>query len=157
MSCKIGMFDPRKEKMKEYTSPSAPCAINRLSGDSKGTIWYSVFSGGKLGKLDPKTGKLKEYDVIPFTSLNVSAPYGIIADYDDNIWFGDGGLGGALVRFDQANEKFDYFPTPRQGDNPGIDVTREGAIVYTTRSNNQAAIGVFYPDVSKMTSYGAFR
>ncbi|MEZ5512296.1 MAG: hypothetical protein R3F58_00300 [Steroidobacteraceae bacterium] len=157
MSCKIGVFDPRTEKMKEYTSPSTPCAINRLSADSKGTIWYSVFSGGKLGKLDPRTGKMKEYNVIPFTSLNVSAPYGIIADYDDKIWFGDGGLGGALVRFDPVVEKFDYFPTPRQGDNPGIDVTREGAIVYTTRSNNQATIGVFYPDVSKMTTYGAFR
>lgn len=156
-ACNIGLFDPRTEKFTEYKSPSAPCAINRLAADSRGTIWYSVFSSGKLGRLDPKTGKMVEYDITPFTRLSVSAPYGIIADQSDRIWFGDGGLGGALIRFDPTRGKFDYFPTPRQGDNPGLDLTSDGAIVYTTRSSNQAAIGLFYPDVDKMTGLGAFR
>lgn len=156
-ACNIGYFDPVTEQFKEYKSPSAPCGINRLAADSKGTIWYSVFSGGKLGRLDPATGGMKEYDIRPFTKLSVSAPYGIIVDQRDKVWFGDGGLGGALVRFDPVSEKFSYFPEPRQGDNPGLDLTRDGALVYTTRSNNQAAIGIFWPDMSRMSGYGAFR
>ena len=155
--CNIGYFDPATEKFTEYKSPSAPCSINRLAADSKGIVWYSVFSDGKLGRLDPKSGEMKEYNVRPFTKLSVSAPYGMIVDAQDKVWFGDGGLGGALVRFDPATEKFTYVPEPRQGDNPGLDLTRDGAIVYTTRSSNQATIGMFWPDVSRMSGYGAFR
>ena len=155
--CNVGYFDPVTEKFTEYKSPSAPCGINRLAADSKGIVWYSVFSGGKLGRLDPTSGAMKEYDIRPFTKLAVSAPYGIVVDPQDRIWFGDGGLGGALVRFDPAAETFKYFPQPRQGDNPGLDITRDGAIVYTTRSSNQATIGLFWPDVSRMKGYGAFR
>ena len=120
MACNIGLLDPKTEKITEYKSPSAPCAINRLAVDSKGIIWYSVFNGGKLGRLDPANGRMTEYPVVPFTKLKVSAPYGIIANKQDQIWFGDGGLGGALIRFDQTSQKFWYVPLPRQGDNPGI-------------------------------------
>jgi streptogramin lyase len=155
--CKVGRFDPRTERFTEYPSLSTPCALNRLTADSKGIIWYSVFNKGILGRLDPKTGEQVEYDILPFTEVNTSQPYGIIADLNDHIWFGDGGLGGALTRFDPEKKKFDYFPEPRQADNPNIDVTREGAIIYTSRSSEQAAIGIFYPDVSKMTGYGAYR
>ena len=80
-----------------------------------------------------------------------------MADPDDNIWFGDTGLGAALIRFDQRTETFTYYPEPRIADNPNIDITREGAIVYTTRSSQQPAIGILFPDVSKMTGYGAYR
>jgi virginiamycin B lyase len=157
MACNVTFFDPVTEKFTEHKSPSAPCAINRLAADSKGIVWYSVFNGGKLGRLDPGTGEMKEYDVRWFTRLNVSAPYGMVVDQQDKVWFGDGGLGGALVKFDPLTEKFAYFPTPRQGDNPGLDLTRDGALVYTMRSNNQAAIGMFFPDVSRMSGYAAFR
>ena len=155
--CAVASFDPETEEFTEYPSLMKPCAINRLAADSKGTIWYSVISSGRLGRLDPATGEQREYDILPFTPVKASMPYGIVADHDDKIWFGDGGLGGALVRFDPDTEAFTYFPEPRQADNPNLDVTREGAIIFSTRSNNQAALGIFYPDVSKMTGYGAYR
>jgi len=155
--CAVASFDPETERFTEYPSLMKPCAINRLAADSNGTIWYSVFSSGRLGRLDPATGEQREYDVLPFTPVKASSPYGIIADHEDNIWFGDGGLGGALVKFDQETEEFTYYPEPRQADNPNLDITREGAIIFSTRSNNQAALGIFYPDVSKMTAYGAYR
>jgi virginiamycin B lyase len=154
--CAVGRFDPKTEEFTEYPALTKPCAINRLAADSKGVIWYSVFSSGKLGRLDPKTGEQKEYDILPFSKVKASAPYGIIAGHDDKIWFGDGGLGGALIQFDPETETFTYYPEPRQADNPNLDVTREGALIFSTRSNNQAALGIFYPDVSKMTGYGAY-
>ena len=155
--CAVASFDPETEEFMEYPSLIKPCAINRLAADSKGTIWYSVASSGRLGRLDPATGVQEEYDILPFSKVKASRPYGIVADPDDKIWFGDGGLGGALVRFDPETEEFTCYPEPRQADNPNLDVTKEGAIIFSTRSNNQAALGIFYPDVSRMTGYGAFR
>lgn len=157
MGCKVGRFNTKTETFTEYPSLATPCALNRLTVDSKGIVWYSVFNKGILGRLDPETGEQVEYDVVPFTEENVSMPYGIIADHNDHIWFGDGGMGGTLIKFNPETKEFTYYPEPRQGDNPNIDVTREGAIVYTSRSSEQATIGIFYPDVSKMTGYGAYR
>ena len=128
-----------------------------LTIDREGHVFWAEFQGQHLGRLDPATGAQKEYDILPFSKVKASRPYGIVADPDDKIWFGDGGLGGALVRFDPDTESFTYYPEPRQADNPNLDVTREGAIIFSTRSNNQAALGIFYPDVSRMTGYGAYR
>ena len=62
-----------------------------------------------------------------------------------------------LVKFDPDSEEFTYYPLPRQTDNPNLDTTRDGAIIYSTRASRQAAIGFFYPDVSTMKEFGAFR
>ena len=158
--CKVGRFNTRTEEFTEYPALASPCAMNRLTVDADGVVWYSLVRTGKLGKLDPKTGEQVEYDILPFraeSKIVASGPYGIISDQNGQVWFGDHGLGGALIRFDPDSEVFTYYPDPRQTDHPNIDITREGAIVYTTRSNWQSAIGIFYPDVSKMTGFGAFR
>jgi len=157
LGCKIAMFDPETEEFTEYPGLTPSCAINRLTIDARGLIWYSVTRGGNLGRLNPETGEQKEYDILPFTDVSASTPYGIVTDRDDNIWFGDGGMGGALVMFQPESEEFTYYPLPRQTDNPNLDSTRDGAIVYTTRASRQAGIGVFYPDVRTMREFGTFR
>ena len=119
--CAVASFDPETEEFKEYPSLIKPCAINRLAADSKGTIWYSVASSGRLGRLDPATGAQKEYDILSFSKVKASRPYGIVADPDDKIWFGDGGLGGALVRFDPDTEDVYLLPgtPPGRQSQPG--------------------------------------
>jgi sugar lactone lactonase YvrE len=156
LGCKVTKFDTHTEEFTEYPSLTSPCAINRITLDAKGIVWYSVARPGKLGKLNPETGQQIEFDILPFTEVSASSPYGIIADRDDTIWFGDGGMGGALVNFDPDSEEFTYYPLPRQTDNPNLDTTRDGAIIYSTRASRQAGIGIFYPDVSTMTEFGAF-
>ncbi len=64
--------------------------------------------------------------------------------------------GGYEVWAEKGKLRSEHEMLPRQTDNPNTDRTREGAIIYTTRSNQQAAIGIFYPDASKMTGYGAY-
>jgi streptogramin lyase len=155
-ACTIGRFNTRTEEFTEYPSLTPSCYLNRITVDAGGIVWYSVASPGKLGKLIPETGQQIEYDILPFTNARASSPYGIIADRDNKIWFGDGGNGGALVNFDPDSEKFTYYPLPRQTDNPNLDTTRDGAIVYSTRASRQAGIGIFYPDVSTMREFGAF-
>ena len=120
--------------------------------DSKGIVWFGIYSHGKLGKLDPKTGKVTEYKI----PLAFAQPYDAWPDHDDNIWIGDDGQGGTLIKFDPRTEKFTYYPAPQMGDMPKLAITREGAIWYTPRSSANAAAGVLYPDQSKIKTLGAY-
>jgi virginiamycin B lyase len=150
--CKIGKFDPRTEKFTEYAAPSQPCTIRRLGVDSAGIVWYGGFNNGKLGRIDPATGKIVEYDI----PMAFSEPYDVWPDREDKIWISDGGQGGALIRFDPKTEKFTYYPTPQITDQPKLAITREGAVWYTPRSSSKAAAGVLYPDVTRITTLGAY-
>jgi virginiamycin B lyase len=150
--CKIGKFDPRTEKFTEYAALTQPCTIRRLGVDSTGIVWYGGFNNGKLGRIDPRTGKIVEYDV----PMAFSEPYDVWPDREDKIWISDGGQGGALIRFEPKTERFTYYPTPQITDQPKLAITREGAVWYTPRSSVKAAAGVLYPDVSKITTLGAY-
>jgi virginiamycin B lyase len=150
--CKVAKFDQHTEKFTEYPALTQPCLIRRLSVAPDGLVWYAVFSGGKIGKLNPRTGKIVEYTVpMPF-----SEPYDIWPDHDGYLWVSDGGQGGALMRFDPRTEKFEYFPTPQNTDQPKLQITREGALWYNPRSSRKGAVGVLYPDVSRMTTFAAY-
>ena len=150
--CKIGKFDPRTEQFTEYAALTQPCTIRRLGIDSTGMVWYGGFNNGKVGRIDPKTGTIREYDV----PLAHSEPYDVWPDRQDNIWISDGGQGGALIRFDPRSEKYTYYPTPQTTDQPKLAITRDGAIWYTPRSSVKAAVGVLYPDVTAITTLGAY-
>jgi virginiamycin B lyase len=150
--CKIGKFDPRTEKFTEYAALTQPCTIRRLGVDSAGIVWYGGFNNGKLGRIDPAAGKIIEYDI----PMAFSEPYDVWPDREDKIWISDGGQGGALIRFDPRTEKFTYYPTPQITDQPKLAITREGAVWYTPRSSSKAAAGVLYPDVTRITTLGAY-
>ncbi len=145
--CKVAAFDPKAETFTEYPALTQPCAMRRMSVDSHGTVWYALFSSGKIGRIDPKTRATREYDVpMPF-----SEPYDIWPDEHDQMWISDAGQGGALIRFDPKAETFTYYPTPRVTDQPKLEITRDGAVWYCTRSSDTAAVGVLFPDVATMT------
>mgnify|MGYP002629161969 FL=1 len=158
--CKVGMINANTKEFKEYPALASPCSMNRVMVDKEGIVWYSLNLSGLLGRLDPKTGEQTEYPILPFRedrTVPLSYPYGIMADHNNKVWFGDQGLGGALIKFDPDTESFAYYPLPRKTDNPNIDISGKGAIIYTSRSNRQAAIAIFYPDVSQMTSFAVYR
>ena len=150
--CKVVKFDPATQKFTEYTPPTKPCLIRRLGIDSKGTVWFGEFSSGKVGKLDPATGNITEYSLpVPY-----GQPYDTWPDHQDNIWIGDGGQVGTLIKFDPRTEKFTYFPSPQRTDMPKLEITRENAIWYCPRSSDNGAVGVLYPDVKQITTMAAY-
>src|SRR5947209_1523285 len=64
-----------------------------------------------LGKLDPKTGKVTDYQV---PRLKANLPTGSLAvrfDEDENIWLGMQFQGG-VAKFDQKTEKFQTWSLP---------------------------------------------
>jgi len=153
--CRMAKFDPKEEVFTEYPALTAYedqfCLIRRGSVDKEGIVWYGVFSHARIGKIDPADGKTVEYKV----PVAFSEPYDIWPDNDNNMWIADGAMGGAIIKFEPKTEKFTFYPTVQRGDLPKIEITREGAIWYNPRSALKGAVGVLYPDMSKMTTFEA--
>ena len=90
--CKVAVFNPETEEFTEYPAlVDPPCRMRRLAIDSKGLLWYGVYSQGKLGRIDLKTGEQVEFDM----ASRFAEPYSIKVDrHTDTIWISDGGNGG---------------------------------------------------------------
>ena len=71
-----------------------------------GTVWYTAQRTGKLGVLDPKTGKVEE---VPLGEG--SAPHGVIVGPDKAAWITDGGL-NAIVRVDPKTKAVKAWKLP---------------------------------------------
>jgi virginiamycin B lyase len=93
-----------------------------------GTVWYTGQATGRLGRLDPKTGRTEE---IPLGDR--SAPHGVIVGPDGAPWITDGGL-NAIVRVDPATRAVHRFPLP--ADRPAVNLNtatfdRRGRLWFT--------------------------
>jgi virginiamycin B lyase len=79
--------------------------------DADGIAWYSSFGEQNLGRLDPKTGAVKEY---PVPEHKPGYPIGFLGLRDDkagNLWLGNM-YQATIVKFDRKTEKFQFWPLP---------------------------------------------
>jgi virginiamycin B lyase len=121
-----------------YPLPDPKTTVRRLDITSDGIIWYVNSALGRLGRLDPKTGEVKEW---PSPSGPKSHPYAI-AVVDDIIWYNESGQRpDALVRFDPKTERFQSWPIPSGGIYGGIlrhvRPTRDGNLLIHQTSTNR--------------------
>jgi virginiamycin B lyase len=72
-----------------------------------GTVWFTAQAAGELGRLDPRTGRIRR---VPLGAG--SAPHGVIIGPDGAAWVTDGGQ-NAIVRVDQTSLRVRRFPLPR--------------------------------------------
>ncbi len=77
--------------------------IRRNAVTSDGIVWYTDYARGYVGRLDPKTGEVKEW-LSPGGAQ--SRPYAITADHDGRLWVSETGEEKRLVGFDPKTEKF---------------------------------------------------
>ena len=76
-----------------------------------GTVWYDSFAEQILGRLDPKTGKTKEYEL---PTLKPGSPKGSLAlraDPEGQLWVGMAYQAG-VTRFNPKTETFRTYPLP---------------------------------------------
>ena len=95
----------------EYDLPRHTIEPHDVIVDEHGMVWYSDFGEQYFGRLDPQTGKVKEWRV---PELKPGYPNGMLdleEDKDGEFWLGMM-FQGALARFDPKTEKFHIFSLP---------------------------------------------
>ncbi|PYS45488.1 MAG: hypothetical protein DMG13_31930 [Acidobacteria bacterium] len=160
-SGKIVKFDTRTNAWTEFTPPTYPGQTRRPNVDYQNNIWWGIWAAGKrpgkLAKLDQTTGRITEY-TIPEQNAQ---PYDVSQDLEGNIWFPDSPTAdrSAMIgKFNPKDQTFTFYPKPQFGaDTPKIQITKEGAIWFAPRGSRDApAISVLYPDMDKITTFGAY-
>jgi virginiamycin B lyase len=98
-----------------------------------GSIWYTGQLANVLGRLDPKTGQIKEYPVNPQTG-----PHGLKEDKGGNIWF-TGNFSSVIGKLDPKTGKVtDYpMPDPSAKDPHSLVFDREGVLWFTVQQGNK--------------------
>jgi virginiamycin B lyase len=77
-----------------------------------GTVWFTAQSAGKLGRLDPRTGRSD------LTALGPgAAPHGVIVGPDGAAWVTEGGQ-NAIARVDPTTRAVRLFPLPKERRQP---------------------------------------
>ncbi len=78
-----------------------------VAGD--GRVWFAEREANKIGRLDPKTGKIDE-----FPTPGKDIPRRMGTDWDGNLWAGFHET-GKLVKIDQKTGKMTFFEPPTKG------------------------------------------
>jgi virginiamycin B lyase len=95
----------------EYALPRATIEPHDVIVDRSGIAWYSNFGEQTIGRLDPKSGQVTEYQLPELKKGWPTGLLGLHADKDDNMWVGMM-YQGALAKFDTKTDKFQIFNLP---------------------------------------------
>jgi len=116
-----------------------------------GGVWFTAQAAGKLGHLDPVTGKV---EMIPLGTD--SAPHGVIVATDGAAWITDGGQ-NAIVRLDPATRAVKVYKLPKGRENANLNTAsfdRNGLLWFTGQNG---IYGRLDPKSGEMTVYDAPR
>ncbi len=79
----------------------------RVWSDSKGSVWVTEWSSGKLARYAPSSGEWQEWPLPGSRPL----PYAVYVDERDAVWITDFAA-NTMVRFNPASQTFESFPIP---------------------------------------------
>src|SRR5438067_10799399 len=98
-----------------------------------GAVWFTAQSAGKLGRLDPRTGKSD------FIALGPgAAPHGVIIGPDGAAWVTEGGQ-NAIARVDPSTRAVKLFPLPRERRNANLSNSVSSRSVLARRCSRDTA------------------
>jgi virginiamycin B lyase len=109
-----------------------------------GSLWYSGQLANVLGRLDPATGQIKEYQLNPMTG-----PHGLKEDKDGNIWF-TGNFASLIGKLDPRTGKVAEYrmPDPAAKDPHTLVIDHDGIIWFTVQVGNK--IGCLDPKTGEI-------
>jgi virginiamycin B lyase len=105
--------DATKVVVTEYDLPRSDAQPHDAVIDSQGMIWYDDFAEPILGRLDPRTGKTKEWTLPEIRPDFPSGSLDLEIDRDGNPWIGRL-LQAGVARFDKNTEKITNWTLPPQ-------------------------------------------
>ena len=139
---KVARFDPKTETFKEWDLPPGH-RPHGLLVDHTGMVWTTGNGNGTIGKLDPTTGKVIEYQ----TPSRGGGPHTLIINDDQStIWF-TMQSGDKLASLDTRSGKITEYET--SGGPYGLALDQAGNVWFCRMRED--AMGRLDPHTGKMT------
>ena len=110
----------------EYDLPARTRQPHDVIVDKQGVVWYNAFGEQIVGKMDQKTGKVKEYTVPTLKPGANTGTLGMRFDKDENLWFGMQFQGG-IAKFDKTTEKFQTWSLPAELNGDHVQINQVSA------------------------------
>lgn len=117
---------------KEWVTPTLGQRSRDPIEAADGTIWWAGQWGNLIGKIDPKTGAMKEYP-LPANAK----PHSVTLDAQGNVWY-TGNMNGTIGKFDPKTEKITEYkmPDPKAKDPHTPKFTKDGMLFFTLQHSN---------------------
>jgi virginiamycin B lyase len=135
---------PVSVSFKEWKVPTLGQRSRDPFQTKDGTIWWAGQYGSLIGRLNPKTGDMKEFELPPEVK-----PHSIIADREGNVWYM--GNGNATVgKLNPATGGITVFkmPDPKARDPHTPMFDRKGRLFFTLQNSNM--IGRLTPETGEI-------
>jgi virginiamycin B lyase len=124
---------PVKATIKLWDVPTQGSRPHDPRASKDGSIWWTGQLVNKLGRIDPKTGAIREYTLkSPHTG-----PHGLAEDKDGNIWF-TGNNTGLIGKLDPHTGLTTEYPLPDKSakDPHTINIASDGIVWFTVQQGN---------------------
>ena len=132
--------------IKEWVVPSLGSRPHDPLATADGAIWWTGMYANVLGRLDPKTGVMKEFPL----KTPKSGPHGLTADKDGNIWY-TGNSAGIVGKLNPKTGEVTEYPMPeaaaRDPHTPIFD--KNGTLWFTLQGSNM--VGRLIPNTGEIT------
>ncbi len=129
-------------KITEWTAPTLGQRSRDPIEAPDGSIWWTGMWASLAGRLDPKTGEMKEYPLPP-----TAKPHTIIPDADGNIWY-TGNSNATIGKLDPKTGKITEYKTKAR-DPHSAAFHKNGRFYFTAQGARM--IGRLSPETGEIT------
>jgi virginiamycin B lyase len=148
---------PAKISFNEWQAPTPGSRPHDPLAASDGSLWYSGQLANVLGRVDPKTGEIKEFRL----KTPHSGPHGLKEDRDGNIWY-TGNTASLIGKLDPKTGAVTEYMTPESGDPHTLIFDNSGILWFTMQNANRigrldpktGAIKLLAPPTANSRPYG---
>jgi virginiamycin B lyase len=121
-----------KISFREWQAPTPGSRPHDPLAARDGSLWYTGQMANVLGRVDPKTGDIKEFAL----KSAHSGPHGLQEDADGNIWY-TANTGSLIGKLDPKTSTVTEYPTPEPGDPHTLIVDSSGILWFTMQTANR--------------------
>jgi virginiamycin B lyase len=129
-------------KITEWIAPTLGQRVRDPIEAPDGSIWWTGMWASLVGRLDPKTGQMKEYPLPP-----TAKPHTIVADKDGNIWY-TGNSNATIGKLDPRTGKITEYKT-KSRDPHSAAFHPNGRLYFTAQGARM--IGRLSPETGEIT------
>jgi virginiamycin B lyase len=150
---------PAKVSMQAWQAPTPGSRPHDPMAARDGSLWYTGQMANVLGRVDPKTGNIKEY---PLKTAH-SGPHGLVEDKDGNVWY-TGNTGALIGKLDPKSGAVTEYPMldPEAKDPHTLIFDKSGILWFTVQNANRIGrldpksgeIKLLTPPTPKSRPYG---